>query len=58
MYSPKIREELIPVIHRVAKLRRVPMTHVVNEAIISYLAGIDLELLRGEVKNPPSEKRG
>lgn len=58
MYSPKIREELIPIIYRVAKLKRVPMTCVVNEAVISYLAGIDLEVLRDGGEPPPTEKRG
>lgn len=37
MYSPKIREDLIPHLYLLAKAQKRPMTHVVNEAIKRYL---------------------
>ena len=33
MYSPKISEELIPVLYRRAKDRGIPMTRLVNELL-------------------------
>lgn len=33
MYSPKISEELIPVIYRISKSKGKPMTHIVNEIL-------------------------
>jgi hypothetical protein len=33
MYSPRIRDNLIPLLYRVAKARKVPMTILVNEIL-------------------------
>ncbi len=33
MYQPKIREELIPRLYRMAKARRMPMTRVLSELV-------------------------
>ena len=33
MYSPKIREELIPVLYKIGKLENKPMTRVVDELL-------------------------
>ncbi len=33
MYSPRIAEDLIPLLYRVAKARRVPMTVLVSEIL-------------------------
>jgi hypothetical protein len=33
MYSPKISEELVPVLYRLAKEKRVPMTRFVDRLI-------------------------
>lgn len=33
MYSPKIDEELIPRLYRLGKLKKVPMTRLVNEIL-------------------------
>lgn len=33
MYSPKIAEDLIPVLYRVGKKERRPMTHVVDSLL-------------------------
>ncbi len=38
MYSPKIRDELIPAIYRMAKEARVPMTAWVNRLIEKALS--------------------
>ncbi len=37
MYSPKIKEELIPVLFRVALAKKMPMTKLVNRIIEEYL---------------------
>ncbi len=37
MYSPKLPEELIPRLYRLARERRVPMTHLVRDAVVQYL---------------------
>ena len=37
MYSPKIKEEFIPVLYKIAKARGLPMTHIVREALDEYL---------------------
>lgn len=37
MYSPKINEEHIPVLYKLAKQQRVPMTKLVNEIINNAL---------------------
>ena len=54
MYSPKIRDEYIPVLYRIAKDRGVPMTQVVREALEEYLNKpemIFLKTQKGERKN-------
>lgn len=38
MYSPKIREDLIPVLYRIGKEEQKPMTKVVDEILRGYLA--------------------
>jgi len=38
MYSPKINEEFIPALYRLAKERKQPMTQLVNGIIGNYLA--------------------
>ena len=37
MYSPKIKEDYIPVLYKIAKVRGLPMTHIVREALDEYL---------------------
>jgi len=37
MYSPKVREDLIPRIYQAAKAAGVPMTHWVNHAVETAL---------------------
>ncbi len=38
MYSPKINEDFISALYRLAKERKKPMTQLVNEIIGNYLA--------------------
>ncbi|MFZ2445497.1 MAG: hypothetical protein WAW37_03995 [Syntrophobacteraceae bacterium] len=38
MYSPKINEDFIPALYRLAKERKKPMTQLVNGIISQYLA--------------------
>ena len=37
IYSPKINEEHIPMLYQLAKVRKIPMTRLVNDIIGSYL---------------------
>jgi len=37
MYSPKIEEELIPGLYRLALARKIPMTKLVNRIVRNYL---------------------
>jgi hypothetical protein len=37
MYSPKIEEELVPGLYRLALARKIPMTKLVNRIIKAYL---------------------
>jgi hypothetical protein len=43
MYSPQIREDLIPPLYRLAKARRVPMTRLVSEILAAALAEVRVE---------------
>ncbi len=36
-YTPKIREDLIHILHHLAKLKGIPMTRLVNEIIENYI---------------------
>ncbi|MHC1743967.1 MAG: hypothetical protein AB9873_13170 [Syntrophobacteraceae bacterium] len=40
MYSPKIDEKLIPILYRLAKRLRVPMTRLVNAMIVDGIRSI------------------
>ena len=37
MYSPKIKEEFIPILYRMSASKRIPMTKLVNQIIKDYL---------------------
>ena len=50
MYSPRISEELIPKIYRVAKAKGIPMTRVVGEILDDALSKIEIETVPCEVK--------
>jgi hypothetical protein len=38
MYSPKINQELIPALFKIARLRKISMTKLVNQIIKNYLS--------------------
>ena len=46
MYTPKISEKLIPILYRIAKEKRVPMTTVVDSIIDSYLDRAEIDVVR------------
>jgi hypothetical protein len=46
MYSPKIKEELIPYIYQEAKIQKMPMTKYVNQIIENHLSEIRKEYKR------------
>jgi len=37
MYSPKIKEEFIPILYKISTSKRMPMTKLVNQIIEDYL---------------------
>jgi ribose 5-phosphate isomerase RpiB len=39
MYSPKIKEEFIPILFKISVSTRIPMTKLVNQIIKDYLEG-------------------
>ena len=41
MYSPKIKEELIPVLYQLAREMKIPMTRLVNSLIEKSLEAIE-----------------
>lgn len=43
MYSPKINDEYIPLLYRLAKSRDIRMTHLVNEIISEALEEVNLK---------------
>jgi hypothetical protein len=44
MYSPKISEALIPTLYRLGKVRRIPMTRLVDSLIRKALQSEELPL--------------
>jgi len=54
MYSPKIKEDLIPHIYRLGKAYKKPMTKVVDEILRDYLSDVgdfeDIKRKRGKHK--------
>ena len=58
MYSPKIREEYIPVLYRLAKQRRIPMTRLVDDLLHESLKTFEipnLEVPAALCKSQPVE---
>jgi hypothetical protein len=49
MYSPKIDEELIPRLYRLRKLRKLPMTRLVNNILRTVLPVLEEEERRKEL---------
>jgi len=55
MYSPKISEELVPELFKVAVSKKIPMTKLVNRIIKDYL--VKKVKMNGGSKNHESEKK-
>ena len=49
LYSPKIPEQLVPRLWRLAQERKVPMTHLVRDAVVLYLTTLEGGQGNGEV---------
>ncbi len=49
MYSPKIDEELIPRLYRLRKLKKMPMTRLVNEMLRTVLSEMEEEERKKEI---------
>jgi hypothetical protein len=43
MYSPKIDEELIPRLYRLRKLKKIPMTRLVNRIVENAISELEKE---------------
>jgi hypothetical protein len=43
MYSPKIDEELIPRLYRLRKLKKIPMTRLVNGILQNAISELEKE---------------
>ena len=56
MYSPKISEDLIPRIYRMAKFRKMPMTKLVNQILKEQLDDIDVVVHAEKGSEIPTEK--
>jgi hypothetical protein len=55
MYSPKISEDLVPIIFQVALSKKTPMTKLVNQIITNYL--IRNGKMEGGIKNHESKNQ-
>ena len=44
MYSPKISEDLIPNLYKIAKAKKIPMVKLVNDIISEALKSIQVEV--------------
>ncbi len=59
-YTPKIREDLIPILYHLAKRKGMPMTRLVNEIIENYINQIEgalREMKSREIAKHLSERR-
>ena len=50
MYSPKIKEDLIPKIYQKAKVQGIPMTNLIDKTIRKALNDDKLKVKKGEEK--------
>jgi len=49
MYSPKIREDLIPKLYQLAQKRRIPMTNLVSEILEDSLRSMETPTLIDQI---------
>jgi len=55
MYQPKIREDLIPRLYRMARARGIPMTTLVSELVEAALQRIEQEGMAEGVSDSPAK---
>ena len=58
MYSPKVPEELVRRLWRLAQDRHVPMTHLVRDAVVQYLETEEGEESHGEEHKDRGTREG
>jgi len=56
MYSPKIDEELIPRLYRLRKLKKIPMTRLVNGILRSVMPALEEEERKKELACANTDK--
>lgn len=49
MYSPKIYEKHIPTLYRLSRLKKIPMTRLVNQIIEDYLQKLKAKHITQEI---------
>ena len=57
LYSPKIPEHFIPVLYRLARSQGRPMTHLVAEAVQTYIDEIELRSTTGRERSSSTTAR-
>ena len=50
VYSPKIYEDLISDLYKIAKAKKIPMTKLVNDIIADAIRGINVEVKKVKEK--------
>ncbi|MBZ0159102.1 hypothetical protein [Candidatus Methylomirabilis sp.] len=58
MYSPRIDEDLIPPLYRLAKVRRIPMTRLVSEILQKALMIVDSQQAQADQDGAGTVKGG
>lgn len=53
MYSPRIRDEFIPALYRLAKARGVPMTRLINDVVAREVSSPQAREEIARVQIPP-----
>lgn len=48
MYSPKIREVHISILYKLARVKNLRMTQLVDQVLVQYLASIDQDAVEKE----------
>ncbi len=57
MYSPKISEDLIPILYRLRKKKKKPMTKVVDEILRKELEQNIINMTKNDAHPQPSSKK-
>jgi len=48
MYSPKIREVHISILYKLARVKNLRMTQLVDQVLVQYLASVDQDAVEKE----------